>query len=272
VTTAGDQLGTFNWQTGSFTLLGTLSSGETIEDLAHFPGGALYGANSSAELLNINPTTLTTTEIGAMGNSIEGIKFSAGGTLFGYSRNSLYTINPNTGAATLVGSLNVSSATYYDAAFDDSTNLFFFEGNNLYTVNTNTGSASLVGTIGSDFTVYGLAYENSTLYGFTAAGQIITINTVTGAGTFLVDESQASPIYAASGGGLAVGAPALNITQSAANLTVSWPFASGYTLEQNTNLANPAGWVTSTNTISTSDGTNYIILMSPTGNLFFRLQ
>jgi hypothetical protein len=42
-------------------------------------------------------------------------------------------------------------------------------------------------------------------------------------------------------------------------------------LQQNSNLAAPAGWAPSGYSISTSNGTNSVTITPPTGNLFFRL-
>jgi len=42
-------------------------------------------------------------------------------------------------------------------------------------------------------------------------------------------------------------------------------------LQQNSNLAAPAGWVTSGFAITTANGTNSITITPATGNLFFRL-
>jgi hypothetical protein len=42
-------------------------------------------------------------------------------------------------------------------------------------------------------------------------------------------------------------------------------------LRQNNNLATPAGWSASGG-VSTANGTNSITIISPTGNLFFRLS
>ncbi len=67
------------------------------------------------------------------------------------------------------------------------------------------------------------------------------------------------------------GAPTLTIAQSGNSVIVSWPDTGSYTLQQNNNLATPAGWMTSGYTISTSNGTNSITITPPTGNLFFRL-
>jgi len=67
------------------------------------------------------------------------------------------------------------------------------------------------------------------------------------------------------------GAPALNISQSGNTVTVSWQNVSGWTLEQNNNLSLPANWSASGG-VTTSNGTNYLQLTSPMGNLFFRLK
>jgi hypothetical protein len=69
----------------------------------------------------------------------------------------------------------------------------------------------------------------------------------------------------------AFGAPTLCISQSGNTVTVYWQNVSGWSLQQNNNLALPANWSASDG-VTTSNGTNYLNLTSPTGNLFFRLQ
>jgi autotransporter-associated beta strand protein len=56
------------------------------------------------------------------------------------------------------------------------------------------------------------------------------------------------------------------------SVVVSWPATGSYTLQQNSNLADPAGWVTSGYTIATANNTNSITVTPPMGNLFFRLK
>ena len=69
-----------------------------------------------------------------------------------------------------------------------------------------------------------------------------------------------------------LGAPPLTITHSGNSVTVSWPYPStGWTLQQNPNLAVPGGW-TASGGISNDGVNNYITINSPTGNLFFRLS
>jgi hypothetical protein len=69
------------------------------------------------------------------------------------------------------------------------------------------------------------------------------------------------------------GAPNLTITHSGTSVIVSWPNTGSYTLQQNSNLAVPAGWATSGYPVTTNSpaGTNSITITLPTGNLFLRL-
>jgi hypothetical protein len=66
------------------------------------------------------------------------------------------------------------------------------------------------------------------------------------------------------------GAPMLYISQSGNTATVYWQNASGWSLQQNNNLANTSGWSINTSW-TTANGTNYLSITPPTGNWFFRL-
>ena len=68
------------------------------------------------------------------------------------------------------------------------------------------------------------------------------------------------------------GLPNLTITHASNSVIVSWPNTGSYTLQQNGNLAVPAGWTTSGYSITTSNGTNSITISPPTGKQFFRLS
>jgi hypothetical protein len=67
------------------------------------------------------------------------------------------------------------------------------------------------------------------------------------------------------------GAPTLYITVSGNTVTVYWQNVSGWSLQQNSNLAVPAGW-TGSSGVTPLNGTNYLTVTSPAGNLFFRLS
>lgn len=66
------------------------------------------------------------------------------------------------------------------------------------------------------------------------------------------------------------GAPTLYVSHSGNTVTVFWQNVSGWNLEQNSILNASAGWSTNSSW-TTTGGTNYLNLTSPTGNLFFRL-
>jgi hypothetical protein len=68
------------------------------------------------------------------------------------------------------------------------------------------------------------------------------------------------------------GLPNLTITHNGNTVSVSWPNTGSYTLQQNANLANSAGWATSGFSITTTNGTSSISITSPSSNLFFRLK
>lgn len=67
------------------------------------------------------------------------------------------------------------------------------------------------------------------------------------------------------------GAPTLYISHSGNTVTVFWQDVSRWNLQQNDNLTTPAGWSASSG-VATSNGTNYLNITPPTGNLFFRLK
>jgi hypothetical protein len=67
------------------------------------------------------------------------------------------------------------------------------------------------------------------------------------------------------------GAPTLHISHSGGTATAFWQDVAGWSLQQNNNLALPANWSASGG-VTTSNGTNYLNISSPAGNLFFRLQ
>jgi hypothetical protein len=232
--------------------------------------------NASSELVLIDPVALTTSVVGDSGHGILGLAFRPDGTLFGVSLGSgLYTINPNTGAATLVAALTGTGfpgiGGDFDIKFDNTGHTYLLTFNNLYTVNTSSGQTTLVGAIG--FSVYALDLENGTLYGFTTAGKIISINTTTGAGVVVATQSQASPIIAASAGGVSVGKPYLTIQlTNIHSVALSWIAPSNaFSLQKNANLTT-TNWTTVTNSVSVTNSQNRVIVSPAAGNNFYRLK
>jgi hypothetical protein len=68
-----------------------------------------------------------------------------------------------------------------------------------------------------------------------------------------------------------LGAPTLYVSHSGNSVTVYWQDVTGWNLQQNNNLAVTAGWSLNSSW-TTSNGTNYLTVPNPAGNLFFRLQ
>jgi hypothetical protein len=66
------------------------------------------------------------------------------------------------------------------------------------------------------------------------------------------------------------GAPTLYVGNSGNAVTVFWNTVPGWNLQQNSNLGNASGWSTSTG-LTSSNGTNYLNIISPAANLFFRV-
>ena len=68
------------------------------------------------------------------------------------------------------------------------------------------------------------------------------------------------------------GAPTLYISRSNNVATVYWQNVSGWNLIQNGNLATPVASWSASSSPTLSNGTNYLNLTNPAGNLFFRLK
>lgn len=83
--------------------------------------------------------------------------------------------------------------------------------------------------------------------------------------------------YSLSGGFWAIyavqtaGLPTLTISRAGNTVIVSWPNTGSYILQQNSNLALRSGWIPSSYSTNTLNGSNSITITQPTGSLFFRL-
>jgi hypothetical protein len=66
------------------------------------------------------------------------------------------------------------------------------------------------------------------------------------------------------------GAPTLFISHSGNTVTIFWQDVTGWNLQQNSNLTT-TNW-TANSSASPTGGTNYLNLVNPTGNVFFRLS
>jgi uncharacterized protein (TIGR03437 family) len=166
------------------------------------------------------------TNVGKTVNNMDAIAFNSAGVLYGGTSGagSLYTVNPSTGAVTLVHALvgaSNPSLTYgvkglafqpgtgalYAATSPDSPN----SGNSLVTINPATGQVTVIGPSGTGYPYTNISFApNGTLYGWLVSSaspptiSAATINLGTGAGTSL--GSPQTPSGLPDGGGLAVNA------------------------------------------------------------------
>ncbi|MGA3185701.1 MAG: PEP-CTERM sorting domain-containing protein [Bryobacteraceae bacterium] len=108
-----------------------------------FASSIVYGAGDNNSLYTINPATGATTLVGAMGVNIYDIA-EFGGKLYGISAASnLYSISTTTGAATDIG----STGQEFNALTFSSTGVLYAAGidtTDLFTVNTGTGASTKV--------------------------------------------------------------------------------------------------------------------------------
>jgi len=189
-----DHLYRIDLSTGQATDLGLVGLNDA-EGLSFGPGGNLYAIGGTVmEFWNI--TTPPGNLVGPTGPR-SGIDAGLGyynGVMYNMQGDSagsyLYTINTNTGAATLVGrgtkfadNIAILNGIGYaaDFIFDDS----------LFKVDLATGQFTLVGplNIGNVSLQAGTDFYGNTLYSLTSDGRIFTINTSTGQATFVANVS-----------------------------------------------------------------------------------
>jgi hypothetical protein len=189
VTGLGNEFGTLDLTTGSFSQIATLAlpAGDLIYGMGYGADGNLYGVDSEpdANLWEINRYTGDVTLIGAIGQSAVDATSSANGTLYVLSQDLnavYYTMNPPSTTPTVVGPIGMSSGGLM-AVSPDGSQLFTTTQStyDLVGINPTTGTTNDIGPTG--FMIDNGLFVDGTLYGFDTAGAIVTINTATGAGT-----------------------------------------------------------------------------------------
>jgi len=129
--------GTINLVNGNFTKVSSFGKA-LINDIAYCPtNGMVYGISNSTALVTFNETNGTMTKIANLStNTIQSLAFRpSDGVLFGASQSALYTVNPTTGKATLVG--NYGSPANLNSKGQ---NIRFAQDGNLYLSNTSTNT------------------------------------------------------------------------------------------------------------------------------------
>jgi len=133
--TAPRSLVSINRANAQVTLIGPFSviDGGTLSDIAFQPGtGTLFGwSPQSSALERVNLATGATTQIGPSINGLQGggsLAFNSSGTLYAapdaLNTNTLRTVNPATGAQTVVATITGAGADFINAMKFNGTTLF----------------------------------------------------------------------------------------------------------------------------------------------------
>lgn len=155
---------------GSAVTLGSTGI-TTIEGIAFDANDVLFGVANDGDLYTIDTTNAQVTLVGdtevfgAAGlafDPTDGGLFLSGG---GLAEDEIYSVDPATAAATLIGLTNTDSAATPDIVFDDDGNMFGSKGggqsdNILIAIDKSTAQGSIVGPIGV-LAVSGLAFGPS---------------------------------------------------------------------------------------------------------------
>jgi hypothetical protein len=134
---------------------------------------------STAALTLIGPYNGNYDAGGTMGSSSDGTLYSANGV------GDLWTVDPTSGAATLLG--NMGFATNSNPSGDGGSRLYITSGSDLIQINRTTGAGTVIGA-GSYTDIFGLAYTNGTMYAMDAHDtRIYSINLANGQSTFVAN-------------------------------------------------------------------------------------
>lgn len=170
--------------------------------------GSWYGAEYDDGSLttdnwwNIDPLTGVMTNLGETGVPLNGVAYDMNNRiLYGCSGTHLYTLNPATGAATLVGSFDVVMADgitpglMIGIAYSSLEDVLYgvdIGTDALYTIDRNTGAATFIGYLGFDFNYaqdIAISQSSGLLYmaGYTDSGALYWIYTGNGTAIKLGD-------------------------------------------------------------------------------------
>ncbi|MGO9275200.1 MAG: DUF6923 family protein [Terriglobia bacterium] len=183
--------GTIDLNTGVITLLA--NSSVELVDLA-WAGGNLYGGNGNT-LYQVNPVNGTVSAVGSGSiSAYELMGFTPGGLFALDPSGNLYSVNPGTGATTLIGSIGLTLDPASISLSVGSSTLYFQDDGTLYSLNTSTGAPTRIGN--TLFTFGGPVFENGTLFAVQQYPKgIYTLDPTTGATTFVATPSGPSGFW-----------------------------------------------------------------------------
>ncbi len=221
--------GTVNLATGAFQQIGP-NAPVGSEGLAAGPGGSLLTLAYNSDLYSINPATGAYTLVGPTGlgdcstpespcGPTSSLTLgSANGNIYATDfQNRIYSVNPLTGAATLIGTTGIPPIPFIPASFNPDGTINFYEealfgaGGKLYAtfdalvfdlttfsvasiavapalyqIDPSTGRATLVGP--TDLSIGAVVGANGTNYAFNLLrGQIFSLDVASGNTSFVSD-------------------------------------------------------------------------------------
>lgn len=174
---SGDDLVTISLADGGISTIGTItgiSAGQTIIGMGFdLANETMYLvttdlSNTGSELYTLDLSTAAASRVGAITNatSVLAIAVNSAGDIFAFDDggDNFLTVDPTTGAGTVVGPLTVASFAQ-DADFDAATGTLywtFFDGGSgsLATVDVSTGLATPVTTWSADFIAFAILGES----------------------------------------------------------------------------------------------------------------
>lgn len=186
---SGNEFGTLNLSTGTFTSIATLSfpaadTNDQLFGLGFGANGQLYGVDSRSDaiLWQVNTGTGQLTEVGTIGQSADGAGADAAGDFYGLTTDSnanLYNLNPLTNSATVVGNTGLYGSGLV-APTADGTQVFasVYGGggpDGLSSIDTSTGKATVL-NVDTGYTLYSGLVVDGTLYAFATNGAILTFS------------------------------------------------------------------------------------------------
>ena len=165
-----DLIWTIDTTDGSMTEIGNYDLTEALNGLAYDDSTeTLYGC-SGTNLYTIDTVTGSASLVGSMGTAglFVGIASDGAGTLYGIDLGdeSLYSINPTTAVATLIGSTGLTLNYAQDMAYDKNNDILYLAAyedpgdGSLQICDVTDGSTTLVGAFGVlEVTAFGIPYS-----------------------------------------------------------------------------------------------------------------
>ncbi len=200
---AQSQFGVIDLNTGDFAPLGNSSIPSNMSAGLGVAGGKLYtAAFTGSTLYQVNLANGALTAVGSGSLQYYGLGSTTSGlyALATYAGTNnvplfnLYSVDPSSGAATLVGPVGAVGPSAAWSLSTGSSTLYLVDNFNLYSLDTNTGAATRISSPSlTNLTSAALVYENGTLYaGVDSCNppcnqSVWTLNTATGASTYVAD-------------------------------------------------------------------------------------